>query len=139
MKNISRLLAVLCVALIGLSTNQAFANIKSGSIIYLKPSGEWGCHASYFIFLSGENKSFLMTPVADMPGLYQFTAPKDIQDNLRFCYSDTEFSTDQQGQVGTHTEDITGWSVAKPCLSLSNTKDKGSPTCWFLQRCRSLC
>lgn len=126
MKNISRLLAVLCVALVGLSTNQAFANIKSGSIIYLKPSGEWGCHASYFIFLSGENKSFLMTPVAGMPGLYQFTAPKDIQDNLRFCYSDTEFSTDQQGQVGTHTEDITGWSVANPCLNLSDTKTKWS-------------
>jgi len=94
-------------------TIASWAAIPAGKVIYLDASQAWCCHKSYYIYLSSDGKSYQMSPVAGKAGVYQFTTTKSTQDNIRFCYSDTQ-TGDQQSQVSPHTEDITGWSETLP-------------------------
>lgn len=92
----------------------AFAEIPQGAVIYLDVTQHWCCKNSYYIYLSRDGKSYKMTPVTGNDGVYQYTATTSTQDNIRFCYSDSETAATVTGQVGTHTEDANGWSKSKP-------------------------
>lgn len=104
----------ICIILTIAAVATAFAEIAKGSVVYLDATQHWCCKKSYYIYLSRDGKSYKMTPVAGNDGVYQFVTVSSTQDNVRFCYSDSETVDAVSGQIGTHTEDVTGWSKNKP-------------------------
>lgn len=97
----------------------AWADIPSGKTIYLDASQHWCCHKSYYIFFSRDSKSHKMAPVPGNDGVYSYTTTSSTQDNVRFCWSDSETAATVNNQVGTHTKDVSGWSASKPYYVLT--------------------
>ncbi|MCM1034701.1 MAG: hypothetical protein NC038_03710 [Paludibacter sp.] len=107
-----RIYTLLILTVVAVAT--VFADIPKGAVIYLDVTQHWCCKKSYYIYLSRDNKSYKMAPVEGNDGVYQFTTTSSTQDNIRFCYSESETAATIQGQISTHTEDATGWSKSKP-------------------------
>lgn len=115
---------ILFLMLAGLMSLTASADIPSGKTIYLDCTQHWCCAGSYFVYLSRDNTSHLMTPVQGQPGVYSYTTTSSTQDNLRFCSTSATYTSDQSGQKSPHTEDVKGWSAAKPYYVIDSEDGK---------------
>lgn len=102
-----------------------YAEIPAGKTIYLDCSQHWCCQGSYFVYLSRDSKSHLMTPVPGQPGVYQYTTTTSTQDNLRFCCTAGVVTTDQNGQQNPHTEDVNGYSSSRPYYIIDDEQGHG--------------
>lgn len=65
-----------------------FADVPAGTTIYLNTAQYGGGHSCYYIWLSRDNKGYLMTEVVGQPGVYSYVCPSSTQDNIRFVYRD---------------------------------------------------
>lgn len=96
---------------------------------YLDVTQHWCCKNTYYIYFSGDRTgqpagSYRMDPVDGKDGIYVYYAVNDTQDNVRFCFSNSESMAYVNKQVGTHTGDVKGWSSAKPYYVIDS--DKGN-------------
>lgn len=78
-----------------------FANIPSGTTIYLDCSQHWCCYATYMLRSDDLGICKKMTPVPGVAGLYSYKVPRSIGNNLIFAATDEVFtSTDINRNYG---------------------------------------
>lgn len=136
-KHIFHCLALAC-ALFCFCAAASAGDIPKSTTIYLDVTQHWCCHKAYYIYFSGSRTgqpsgSYKMSPVAGIDGVYQYTTTSQdrTQDNIRFCYSNSETEAYYTNQLSNHTEDARWSSSSKPYYVIDS--ENGQTGHWAAQ------
>lgn len=129
---------VLLLVVLGFPVLTSAGEIPKGTTIYLDVTQHWCCHKAYYIYFSGSRTgqpsgSHKMSPVDGMDGVYQYTTTSQdrSQDNIRFCYSNTQTDNYYTNQLSNHTEDAIWSSASKPYYVIDS--ENGQAGHWAAQ------